>query len=115
MELQRRPMGSSPTEPLHSSMNPSYLLHSGPGLLQQFLTLTTECPLQPFLTLFLTLHSMAPSLMCHSSECLAALPMCTSRKTRDMDFHLIWRSLSLLDILHNTKGGSSTIQSPRSL
>src|ERR1700761_5862232 len=107
MELQRRPMESSPTEPLHSSMNPSFLPLSGPGLLQQFLTLTTECPHLLFLTLFLRLHSMAPSLMSHFSESLAVLLMCISRRTRDMDFHLIWRSLSLLDILHNTKGGSS--------
>src|SRR5215469_14303864 len=109
MELQKGQLVLFQTGLLLSYMNPSFPLLSGAEQLPQWSILTTGCLLQLSSSPLLTSLSLAPSQMSLSLGSLVQLAMFTFRRTRGRDSAHTCKSVSLLDIQVNSKGGSSII------
>ena len=113
MELQRGPTGHLQRGSLLYSMRHVCSPASG-GMQWQHLCMCTTGPLlRPSLALLPSLCGMVPSQMFLIFAFLAALPMCTLRRTNESSCSPTLKNASSLAILPITRRGSSGIQSPR--
>src|SRR6201996_7911658 len=93
-------------------MKPICRLHSRHLLLMHTYMLPTCILLFTLEIVQLHMNSgISRSLMCHTFECGAALPMCMCRKTRETILEYISRGASLLVIQLSTRGGDFTTPS----